>query len=65
VAFVNNGGIEQVIAPKRETATLLSNLRVKFYVVASGFTLGERRRSIFRGEIRLCLNRELFEQFVV
>jgi hypothetical protein len=37
---------EQVIAPKRETATFLFSLRVKFYVVAGGFALGELWRSM-------------------
>ena len=44
LVFVGNA--EQVIAPKRETATFLKTLRVKFYVVAGGFALGERRRWI-------------------
>jgi hypothetical protein len=36
---------EQVIAPKRETATLLKTLLVKSKLVAAGFALGELRRS--------------------
>jgi hypothetical protein len=36
---------EQVIAPKRETATLLKALRVKSELVAGGFALGELSRS--------------------
>jgi hypothetical protein len=35
---------QQVIAPKRETATFLKSLRVKFYIVAGGFALGELHR---------------------
>ncbi len=41
---------EQVIAPKRETAIFLFGLRVKSYLVAGGFALGELRRSVSSGE---------------
>jgi hypothetical protein len=47
------GDSEQVIAPKRETATFLFSLRVKFYVVAGGFALGELRRYMLFGKIEL------------